>query len=457
MRNKYEMDMCHGPLFGKILRFALPLTLTGILQLLFNTVDLVVVGQFTGSDALAAVGATSSLINLLVNLFIGLSVGTNVIVARYYGANDSENLREATHTAILTAIVVGIALVFVGIGISRPVLAAMDTPDDVLPQAMLYIRIYFIGMPALTLYNFGAAILRAIGDTRRPLYFLTISGVVNLVFNLIFVIVFHLGVAGVAIATVISQALSAVFVLLCLTRADGVYRVDLRALRIHGDKLLNMLLIGLPAGLQGMLTDFSNVVIQSSVNGFGSLAMAGNTAATSIVRFLYMSVNSVTQTALSFTSQNVGARQYKRVNQIAGNCVLIAALLGSGLGTLAYLFGRPLLGIFSPDPLVVEQGLFKLRILGIPYFLFAIMDVLPGVLRGLGSGVAPTVITLAGTCLFRILWIYTAFRAVPTLEMLYISYPVSWALTALMQTACFFIVRRRVFRRMRAQESPAAV
>lgn len=451
MRKNYEMDMCHGPLFGKLLRFAVPLMLSSVLQLLFNAADVIVVGQFSGNQALAAVGSTSSLISLLVNLFIGLSVGANVMVARYYGAGDRDHLSQTTHTAILTALAGGTFLIFVGIALSRPVLELMGTPPDVIDQSILYMRIYFLGMPFFVVYNFGAAILRAVGDTRRPLYFLIVAGIINVIFNLFFVIVFKLGVAGVAIATVISQIISAVLVLLCLTRADGIYRVNLKALHIYRDKLWSMLRIGLPAGLQSVVVNLSNVLIQSSVNSFGSLAMAGHTAASNVENFLYVSVNAVSQTALSFTSQNMGARLYKRVDEVLKKCLLIVVCLGFTMGWLMFLCGRPLLHIFSPDPEVVEYGMIRMAILGIPYAICGLMDVLPGALRGIGSSLMPTIISLTGTCLFRVFWIYTIFRAAPSLEILYLSYPISWSLTVLMQGTCYFFERRRLFRKAQAE------
>lgn len=349
MKRSYEIDMCSGPLFGKILRFAVPLILSGVLQLLFNAADIIVVGRFTGSDALAAVGSTSSLINLLVNLFIGVSVGANVMAARYYGSGSEEEMFQTVHTAILTALVGGCFMVFAGILAARPVLELMGTPEDVLPQAVLYMRLYFIGMPAFMAYNFGAAILRAIGDTKRPLYFLSAAGVVNVLFNLLFVVVFHMGVEGVAIATVISQVISAILVLRCLCKSEGSYRLEFRRLHVHKDKLIAMLKIGLPAGFQGMMFNISNVLIQSSVNSFGSLVMAGNTAAGNIEGFVYIALNAIYQTSLSFTSQNMGARQYKRVDQVLGCCVLIVAVLGTALGVGAWLLGDVLLRIYSSE------------------------------------------------------------------------------------------------------------
>ena len=445
MSKSYEMDMCSGPLFSKILVFALPLMLSGILQLLFNAADIIVVGRFTGSTALAAVGSTTSLINLLVNLFIGLSVGANVLIARSYGAGDIEAVHRGVHTTILLAAVSGVIMIFVGIALSRPILELMGTPEDVIDQAVLYIRIYFIGMPVVLLYNFGAAILRAVGDTKRPLYFLFIAGIINVIFNLIFVIVFHLGVAGVAIATVISQTISAALILYCLMRTDGACQLFPSQLRIHKEQLVTILRIGLPAGLQGVIFNISNVMIQSSVNSFGSTVMAGNTAANNIEGFVYTSMNAVYQTSLSFTSQNIGAGQCKRVDRVLIECLALVTVVGVVLGNGAYLFGRQLLGIYSSDPQVITYGLYRMSVVAVTYFTCGIMDVLAGSIRGLGYSILPMLVSLTGACLLRIVWILTIFQVSHTQLTLYISYPVSWVLTASAHLLCYLIVRKRAF------------
>ncbi len=446
VRRSYEMDMCSGPLFQKILLFSIPLMCSGILQLLFNAADIIVVGQFTGSTALAAVGSTTSLINLLVNLFIGLSVGANVVIARSYGAGDMEAVHRGVHTTILAAAVSGVVLIFVGLAISRPVLELMGTAEDVLDQALIYIRIYFLGMPVVLLYNFGAAILRAVGDTKRPMYFLLIAGVVNVIFNLIFVIKFHLGVAGVAIATVISQVISAGLVVLCLFRSHGAYQLIPSELRIHGDQLRAILRIGLPAGLQSVLFNFSNVIIQSSVNTFGWIVVAGNTAANNIEGFVYTSMNAVYQTALSFTSQNMGARNYRRVDRVLGECLLLVAGIGLTFGVGAYLMGEHLLGIYTSDPEVITYGLYRLSIVCATYFLCGLMDVMAGSIRGLGYSITPMLVSLIGSCLLRIVWILTVFQISHTQRTLYISYPLSWALTASTHGICYLILRKKAFR-----------
>lgn len=438
--------MCSGSLLPKILLYSLPLMLSGILQLLFNAADVVVVGRFAGSDALAAVGSTSSLINLLVNVFMGLSVGTNVMVARFFGAGQKKELEEMVHTAILTSIVSGVVLVFVGLVLSRPALLMMDTPEDVIDQAVLYIRIYFVGMPAMMLYNFGSAVLRAVGDTRRPLYFLMIAGVVNVILNLFFVISLSMGVAGVALATIISQTISALLVLLCLMRTEGDYRVELKRLRIVKDKMIKMIKIGLPAGMQGALFSVSNVLIQSSVNSFGSIAMAGNTAAQNLEGFVYTAMNSLHQTCISFTGQNYGARQYKRMGKILVICLGCVIAVGVLMGNGVYLAGGVLLKLYSPDAEVIKYGMLRLFYICTTYALCGMMDVMVGSLRGMGYGIMPMLVSLTGACLFRVVWIMTVFKSYHSLEVLYVSYPISWGLTFAVHLLCFFIVYRRVLR-----------
>lgn len=443
---KYEMDMCNGPFVQKILIFYIPLMLSGILQLLFNAADIVVVGRFAGNQALAAVGSTSSLINLMVNFFMGLSVGCNVLVARYYGAGQKTELSQMVHTAIFTSLISGFFLIFLGIAVSRAALTWMGTPEDVIEHSVLYMRIYFVGMPFTMAYNFGAAILRAIGDTKRPLYYLLGAGIINVVLNLVFVIGFSMGVAGVAVATVISQAISAALVLRCLTRAPAAYRLDFSALKIHKDKLWKMMQIGLPAGLQSSLFSISNVLIQSSVNSFGSIVMAGNTAASNVEGFVYTAMNSFSQTIISFTGQNYGARKYKNIGKILLLCQGMVTLTGILLGNLAYFFGDKVLLLYSSDAEVIQYGLLRMSIICTSYFLCGIMDVMAGALRGMGYSLVPMFVSLTGACLFRIVWIYTVFRQYQSLICLYISYPISWALTFLAHVICFLIVYRKILK-----------
>lgn len=452
MKKTYAVDMIHGPLFNKLLVYAIPLVLSGVLQLLFNAADMVVVGKFTGSHALAAVGSTSSLINLLVNLFIGFSIGTNVLVARYSGARDYQNVEDTIHTSIMLSLVGGVIMVFIGVLFARPLLSLMGTPLDVINHSVLYMRIYFLGMPAFMLYNFGAAILRAVGDTRRPLYFLTIAGVVNVIFNLFFVVVFHMGVAGVAIATVISQVISAALVLMSLMQSDGILRVDKKKLKIHPDKLKEMIRIGLPAGLQGIVFSISNVLIQSSINSFGSIAMAGNTAASNIEGFVYTAMNAIYQTCLSFTSQNLGAKNIKRIKMTLVYCLIIVSVIGIVLGQGAYRLGGILLSIYASDAEVISYGLIRLSLVCATYFLCGIMDVMCGSMRGLGYSITPMLVSLTGACAFRVIWIMTIFKTYHTLESLYVSYPISWTLTFAAHVLCFIYAYWRLNKKLKNSE-----
>ena len=443
-KRSYEVDMCRGPLLGKILIFAFPLMLSGILQLLFNAADIVVVGRFAGSQALAAVGSTGALINLIINVFIGLSVGANVLVARYYGAGEKEQVSQAVHTSVLLSLLCGVVLIAVGVLLAQPLLELMGTPDDVIDMSATYMRIYFCGMPVIMLYNFGAAILRSVGDTKRPLYFLIVAGLINVVLNLFFVIVCGMDVDGVALATVISQVVSAALILLCLMRMEGPCHLNLHKLHIYKDKMWQIVRVGLPAGLQGCIFSISNVLIQSSVNSFGSVAMAGNTAAGNIEGFVYTGMNAIYQTALSFTSQNYGARQYHRISRVMRLCLALVTAVGLGLGLTAVLFHNQLLGIYSSDPQVIAYGTMRMRFVATLYFLCGIMDVMAGVMRGMGYSILPMIVSLTGACGLRILWIFTLFAANRTLSMLYVSYPVSWFITALAHLGCYFWVRRKM-------------
>lgn len=449
---KYEIDMCSGPLMGKIMIFYIPLMLSGILQLLFNAADIVVVGRFAGNQALAAVGSTGSLTNLLVNIFIGLSVGANVLVARFFGAKQDGELKEMVQTAIATALAGGIILIFIGFFLARPALSWMGTPDDVISHSVLYMRIYFAGMPFMMVYNFGSAVLRAVGDTKRPLYYLLIAGVVNVALNLVFVITFHMGVAGVAAATVVSQAISAALVVRCLILTDSAYRLEIKGMRIAPDKLIKMIQIGVPAGMQGALFSISNVLIQSSVNSFGSTAMAGNTAGSNIEGFVYTAMNAFHQTAISFCGQNYGARKYRRIGKVLLICELLVAAVGSLMGNAAYLFAGTLLKLYTVDPEVISYGILRMRIICVPYFLCGMMDVAVGALRGMGYAIMPMLVSLTGACLFRVVWIYTIFQNYHTLDCLYYSYPISWGLTFAVHLVCFAVVYRKVL-----GKAPAAV
>ena len=439
--------MTNGPLVGKIIKFAVPLALSGILQLLFNAADIVVAGRFAGSQALAAVGSTSALINLIVNLFIGLSIGVNVLVARYYGAGDRKNLYETVHTAVLISLISGVVLIFIGVGLSQPLLELMGTPDDVINQAVLYMRIYFVGMPVMMLYNFGSAILRAVGDTQRPLYFLLLAGVVNVFLNLFFVIVFQMGVAGVATATGISQCISAGLVLICLVRSDTVYRVNLKELKIYKEKLVQMVKIGVPAGIQGATFSVSNVLLQSSINSFGSIAMAGSTAGSNIEGFVWTAMDAFTQSTLSFTGQNYGAKKFHRITKVVWYNLGLVTLVGLVLGIGAYLAGPWLLQIYSTDPEVISYGLERMLLVCAPYAICGIMNVMVGAMRGLGSSLTPMVVSIFGVCVLRVIWIYTVFPLDRTFFTLFLSYPVTWLVTGLIEVVCFYFIRKRAIQR----------
>lgn len=448
MAKRYEIDMCNGPLFGKIIIYTLPLIAAGILQLLFNTADMVVVGRYAGSNALGAVGATSALINLLINVFMGLSVGTNVAIAHYYGAGRFDELSRSLHASIALSIICGFVLLFMGQVLSPPMLRLMGTPEDILPLSVSYMKIYFLGMPVMLLYNFGAAILRATGDTRRPLYYLTAAGIINIVLNLVFVIRFGLGVKGVAWATIISQAVSAAMIIRCLVRIEGPCKLDFKKLNLDQNEVARIAKVGLPAGFQGAIFSISNVLIQSSVNSFGAIAVAGNTATCNLEGFIYNSMNSFHQTALSFTGQNMGARKIKRVWKTLAICLFSVTVTGLGMGLGAFAFGRQLLGIYSKEEAVITFGLRRMAIIFPTYFLCGIMDVAVGSLRGMGFSIMPMTVSLLGACGFRIIWIMTVFAANHTPEVLYISYPISWLITFLVHMICVFAVARPKFRNM---------
>lgn len=441
---KYEIDMINGPILGKLLLFAFPLILSSILQLLFNAADIIVVGQFSGAEALAAVGSTGSLINLLTNLFLGLSIGANVLFARYVGAGDTKEAGDTLHTSILLSLISGVFLAIIGILFAKPILILMGSPADVIDLSVLYLRIYFLGMPAMLLYNFGSAILRAIGDTRRPLLFLAIAGAINVVLNLFFVICLHMSVAGVALATIISQTISSILLVRCLMKMDGACKLSLHKLRIHKDKLKSILRIGIPSGMQGVIFSISNVLIQSSINSFGSTAMAGNAAAANIEGFVYVSMNAFHQTCVSFTSQNYGAHRLERIPKILLRCELCVIVTGLLLGNLAYLFGTQLISIYNTDPQVISYGLERMLYICVPYFLCGIMDTFVGSIRGMGYSIIPMIFSLLGACLFRIVWIVTVFRSLHTLPVLYMSYPISWILTLTAHFICYLIIYRKI-------------
>lgn len=449
---QYEMDMCSGPILRKTLMFALPLMLSSILQLLFNAADIVVVGKFAGDNSLAAVGSNTALINLLTNLFIGLSIGANVVAARHYGAKAWDDLRRTVHTAMLLSMLSGALLLVLGVIGAEQMLIWMQTPEEVLPLATVYLRIYFLGMISTMVYNFGSALLRAVGDTKRPLYFLLCAGIINVILNLLFVIGFQMDVMGVAIATVISETVSALLVLRCLVKEKGGIHLELRAMRIDRKKMLQILRIGLPAGFQGVVFALSNVVIQSSVNIFGNIVVAGNSAAANLEGFVYMAMNAFYQTTLSFVSQNYGAGEQKRINRIVllgEACVIVTGTL---LGNMVVFFGNDLLQIYSNNPEVIAAGMVRLHYISMIYALCGIMDVMVGALRGIGYSIMPMIVSIVGVCVLRLIWLATVFQ-IPEfhkIETVYLSYPVTWILTSLVYIVFFVWIRIRSARKKSA-------
>ena len=444
--NKYEIDMCNGTIMDKLISFSLPLMLSSILQLMFNAVDIIVVGRFSSSRALAAVGSTTALINIFTNLFIGISLGANVLAARYFAAGRDREMSEAVHTAITLALISGVVMAFVGAGMSGTALDLMDTPGDVIGLSAVYMRIYFMGMPFFMLYNYGAAILRAVGDTKRPLLFLIAAGMANVVLDLLLVIVIPLGVAGVAIGTVASQMISCILVLRCLYRSEGSYQLRFSKLMLRWVYLKRIFQVGIPAGIQSTVINFSNALLQSSVNSFGSTAMAGYTAANNILGFLYAAVNAVTQACMSFTSQNYSVGKQKRMDRVLLDCILLSTGVAAVLGIGAYVFGSQILRIYTAETDVIQCGLEILSITTVPYFLCGIMDLIPGALRGMGHSAVPMVLSVIGTVGTRIVWIYMFFPRNRSLHFLFISYPGSWIITIAMQAVCFWFVRRRICR-----------
>lgn len=442
----YTMDLCEGSILKKLLLFALPLMASSILQLFFNAADVIIVGRYAGDHSLAAVGSNGSIINLLTNMFMGLSVGANVLVARYFAAKQENEVRKTVHTAITVSVISGVLLAFIGAIAAKQMLIWMQSPAEVIDLAALYLRIYFMGMPATMLYNFGAAILRGVGDTKRPLYYLSFSGVVNVVLNFIFVVFFKMDVAGVALATIISQCISAFLVICCLLKEKSMIRLQRQYLGVDKEIFFRILQIGLPAGLQGSLFSLSNVVIQSSVNSFGAIVVAGNSAAANIEGFVYVAMNAFSQAIVAFVSQNLGAGKYERINKVVITTLFCVLTVGAVLGNAVYLLGRPLLGLYSESAVVIEAGLRRLSVVCTSYALCGMMDIMVGALRGLGYSVMPMIVSLLGACAFRIVWIAALFRTEQfhTIETIYYTYPISWALTFTVHVICFVIVRRKL-------------
>ncbi|MCM1165270.1 MAG: MATE family efflux transporter [Lachnospiraceae bacterium] len=452
MAKQYQMDMCSGSVLKKLLLFSLPLMASGVLQLLFNAADVIVVGRFAGDISMGAVGSTSSLINLFTNLFVGLSVGVNVIAARAHGASSASDMHDTVHTSMLLSVISGALLAVVGFILAPQMLILMNATENQLPLAVMYLRIYFLGMPAMMVYNFGGAILRAVGDTKRPLYFLTAAGVINVLLNLLFVIALKMDVAGVALATVLSQCVSAGLTVRCLIKDNTEIHLELKQLKIRRRILFSVMRVGLPAGFQGTVFSLSNVVIQSSVNLFGDTVVSGNSAASSVEGFIYMAMNTFHQAAISFTGQHVGAKKYSRIPRILACSLLCVSVTGLIFGWTAFMLGRPLLGIYTNSENsveVVNAGMARLSVIATTYALCGAMDVMVGMLRGLGYSIMPMIVSLLGACGLRILWIATVFQ-IPeyhTPHAIYLSYPMSWGITLLVHIICYIVIWRRLRRR----------
>lgn len=448
MAGKYEIDMCNGKLFSKIIKCALPVMATSMLQLLYNAVDIIVVGRYVGETALAAVGSTSSLINLIINVFIGISIGASVVVAQGVGARDYNKTSDACHTAVSLSLILGVFLAFFGNILCRPMLIIMGSPDNVIDQATLYMRIYFCGMPAFMLMTYGSALMRTVGDTKRPLLYFSLSGILNVILNLILVLKFNMGVAGVAIATIFSQYVSAVFILFALTHSDGFIKIYIKDLRIVKESLLGMISKGLPAGIQSCIFGMSNVIIQSSINSFGSVVMAGSSAASNIEGFLYTAQNTFCVMATSFAGQNFGAKKYKRIDKTLIYCLSSVLVVGLSLGLIGYFFGETLLGIYAPgNHEAIAYGMIRFRFILVLYFLCGLMETLTGVIRGIGRSLVPMLISVIGVCGVRIVWVLTVFPQHKTLEMLFVSYPISWAVTMIILFVAYMILRKKLFKK----------
>lgn len=446
MKSRYSLDMTCGPFLKKIMIFSVPLILTGILQLAYNTADVVVVGRFVGKEALAAVGSTGSLVNLFVNIFLGLSMGSGVMVARYIGEKNDNKVSNCVHTAMVLSIICGFLIGIIGFFFSGEMLKLMKVPDDVLDLATLYLKVYFMGSPGLLAYNFGASVVRATGDTKRPLFILTLSGLVNVILNLVLIIVFKFGVEGVAIATIVSQYLSAVLIIGYLLVINNSCRLNLKKLRVDKNELKHILRLGLPAGIQSSLFSISNVIIQSSVNSFGSVAMAGIAAGSNYDSYIFTGTNAVSQTAMTFTSQNIGAKKVENIGKVYRYCLLFALGIGVSLGLVGLFFSENIVRFFSDDPGVVEIGAERMRLV-MPFFFFcSLMDVAASQIRGMGKSVEPMLVSLIGACGIRIIWVFFVLPLDRTLINLYWSYPVSWIITFFAQFIMYFILKRKMIK-----------
>lgn len=449
---RYEMDMTSGPILINMVRFAIPLMFSSILQLFYNAADMIVVGQFAGSMALAAVGATGSMTSLLVNLFMGLSVGASVTVAQHYGANRYKDVSESVHTTAALALLGGVGIGAVGIIFAPQLLSLLSTPEDVMQPAVLYMRIYFAGMPAMLLYNFCAAVLRAVGDTKRPLYYLALAGVVNVALNLVFVIVFQMSVAGVALATIISQVVSMVLVVICLVRTHSSIHLDFKKIRLHGDKAMQIIRIGFPAGLQSCMFSISNTIIQSSINSFGSIAIAGNTTAANIESFIGTPLDAFSQAAMNFVGQSYGAKKADRMHKITRTGILLVSVTGVALGTVVLLLGQTLCGFYTTDLPVIEWAMLRIRIMALSYWTGCIGNICVAGMRATGNSLIPMMMSILTICIFRIIWVFTAFAMFRTATVLYLSYPISYILSTVTHLTCYGIHMKKLIGNMRKEE-----
>lgn len=449
-KRRHEMDMTQGPLLPMILSYALPLVLSDVLQLLYNAADIAVVGRFASAQALAAVSSTSAIINIFVNIGIGLSMGASVLVARAWGSGDQKKVSDASHTAITLGLICGAVMLTLGLTLGKPMLRWMNTPDDVIDLGAAYLLVYFSGSVFSMLFNYGAAVMRAAGDTKRPTLYLILSGLVNVTLNLFFVIVLNMSAVGVALATVISQLLSALLVVRALLHADSAIRLDIRKLRLIPAELSEQMKVGVPVSIQKSMFTISNMILQTAVNGFGSATMAGSGAAANIETFIYAGMGCFYTACLTFTSQNMGARKPERMRKTTRICLCCNIVIGSVMGSLALRFAPLLLSIYSTDPEVIAQGVQRLQATAMPFILGGMMDIFVASLRGMGKSFAPMLISIAGICLLRIVWITWIFPISPTLYTLYLSYPVSWAITVASQASCYLILRKKVFRELEA-------
>jgi len=446
MASKNEIDMLNGPILGKIFKFAIPLILSSLLQAMYNAADIAVIGRFAGTDSLAAVGSTTYMVNLVTLLFIGLSVGANVVVARLIGEGDKEGVKESVHTSFVLALISGIILILIQLLFMRTFLEILKTPADVIDKSVLYLNIYFIGMPSMMVYNFGAAILRAFGDTKRPLYYLTFSGFFNVVLNVIFTAVLKMDVVGVALATVISQTVSAVLVVRCFLKTDSLYKLEINKLKIHKDKAIEIIRVGVPSGISTIVFSFANLVIQSEVNSFGAAVISGNSVATSVETFLVIFLGSIQQAAVTFTSQNLGAKQYDRIKKIAKECIIIVVLMGFIMGNLVSIFSKPLASFYASDPEVIKYAQVRMNLVGPIYFLYGAIDTFTGLLRGIGKSFASMWLSMISICGTRIIYVLTYYQQFKTYEMLYVCFPLSWIVALVLEVAAFVYFFRKLLR-----------